>query len=365
MKQLKLVVSCLILISIACTLGVPSDDIATVTQKPPSRDDSPCGDNVCEGPENPQNCPQDCAQGLGADENSGALYLGIMVHLEGWKDGEDQAKFEQHSKLVREYADLFEKYGAKLTWESKEVTEGVINWGDNVLLEMEGRGHGIGVHADIGGQKTYNCGRFVDDLRKEKEQLESLSVYVRHVSGVVSHCDWVSATVKAGYQFTTGQVAYSVMSMPVEDRPAEYRNCQSPSACHDTFPTDLADRMHPWRMDSGENWLTHDPNGKLVMLASSGGLTCMEEEALGIKPCGEFSQADLDYFFEELERAISLSQLDQVNIYYLSWSIGSPLDEQLLETWLQGIVPYLDSGQVEWKTLPEMYDAYVQWESNQ
>jgi hypothetical protein len=36
----------------------------------------------------------------------------------------------------------------------------------------------------------------------------------------------------AGYLFTTGLVAYAVMSMPPESRPAEYRNCPSPAACH-------------------------------------------------------------------------------------------------------------------------------------
>jgi hypothetical protein len=160
---------------------------------------------------------------------------------------------------VREYASLFEKYGAKLTLESKELTDGILRWGDNVLLEMEQRGHGIGVHADIGGQRNYDCRRFADDLRARKEQLESLGVTVRHVSGICSHCDWVTAAADAGYLFTTGQVAYCVMSLPPEQHPPEYCDCPSPAACHDPFPTDLADRLHPWRMRSGADWLTRDP----------------------------------------------------------------------------------------------------------
>jgi hypothetical protein len=116
--------------------------------------------------------------------------------------------------VIRAYADLFEAYGAKLTWESREVTDAIVRWGDNVLLEMEQRGHGIGVHADIGGQRDYDCDLFIAALREEREQLESLGVTVRHVSGIVSHCDWVTAAAEAGYGFTTGQVAYAVMSMP-------------------------------------------------------------------------------------------------------------------------------------------------------
>ena len=354
------------------------------TQEPPpdlqTTPAKPCGDGVCKGPENPINCPQDCATPDGqeplppvqesttsAPPASGVnpvVYLGIMVHLEGWDDDDDQAKFEKHVSLIREYADLFERYGAKLTLESKEVTEGVIKWGDNVLLEMEGRGHGIGVHADIGGQPTYNCNRFISDLRLERVQLETLGVTVRHVSGNTSHCDWVQATIDAGYQFTTGQVAYSVMSLPIEDRPPEYRDCSSPSKCHDTFPPDLADRLHPWRTSDGADWLTHDSDGELVILCSSQVLRCMEEELQGgVTGIGcTFTVADIDLFQGELDQALELAQPDRVNFYYVGWSLGGALDANLLENWLQRIQPYTERGQVEWVTLPEMYDAYTQWE---
>ena len=130
-----------------------------------------CRDGICKGPEKPLNCPQDCSpveQGAESLPSSGAveqserplLYVGIMVHLEGWKDDRDQERFIRHAELVREYAVLFEQYGAKLTLGSKELTDGSIRWGDNVLLEMEQRGHGIGVHADIGGSRNYDCSLF-------------------------------------------------------------------------------------------------------------------------------------------------------------------------------------------------------------
>jgi hypothetical protein len=276
-----------------------------------------------------------------------------MVHLEGWKDDLDPARFERHAQLMREYASLFETYGAKLTWESKEVTDGALKWGDTVLLEMQQRGHGIGVHADIGGQKTYDCSRFSADLRAEKEQLESLGVAVRHVSGIVSHCDWVTAASDAGYLFTTGNVAYAVMSMPPESRPAEYRNCRTPAACHDVFPAELEARLRPWRMNSGADWLTHDPNGKLVIIPSSGGL-CVREKS---------EDPSCEAFFSELEQAIALSQPGQVNAYYVSWSLGQPIELDVLEAWLQRMDAYVRAGQVEWKTLPDMYDAYIAWEA--
>jgi len=296
------------------------------------------------------------------DEGKAVLYVGIMVHLEGWNDDQDQAKFAEHVRLMRQYASLFETYGAKLTWESKDVTDGALKWGDNVLLEMQQRGHGVGVHADIGGQRNYDCSRFSADLRAEKQQLESLGVTVRHVSGIVSHCDWVTAAADAGYLFTTGQVAYAVMSMPEENRPPEYRNCPSPAACHQVFPPALEARLHPWRMNSGLDWLTPSPNGRLVLIPSSGELNYMEENATGRAPDQNknLTQADIDYSIQELEQAIALARPGQVNTYYVSWSFGTPLDPKMLELWLQRIDVYVKAGQVEWKTLPEMYDAYVQ-----
>jgi hypothetical protein len=347
---------------------------------PPSAPAKFCGDGICAGPENPNNCPEDCVQeplgpkptlpiGVATTaptviQGEPVLYLGIMVHLEGWEDDQNQAKFEKHVDLLREYADLFESYGAKLTLESKEVTDGILRWGDNVLLEMEERGHGIGVHADIGGQLNYNCDRLAGQLRREREQLQQLGVNVRHVSGNTSHCDWVAATIQAGYVFTTGQVAYSVMSMPVEQRPAEYRDCPSPGECHDTFPPELADRLHPWRASSGLDWLTHDPRGGLVLLASSQVIQCVEEELAGTFHEGcEFNVKDIVAFEGELQEALTLVDPDKVNILYVAWSLGSALDTDLLGQWLASIQPYVEQGQVQWATLPEMYDAYVSWEA--
>jgi len=347
MKRLSVFLMLLAVLSLACSSCLPTP---TAEIPPVETAASPLGTTQAQVPTE------------AAADSKAVLYLGIMVHLEGWNDDQDRARFARHVQLVREYASLFETYGAKLTWESKEMTDGALKWGDNVLLEMQQRGHGVGVHADIGGQRNYDCSRFSADLRAEKEQLESLGVTVRHVSGIVSHCDWVTAAADAGYLFTTGNVAYAVMSMPAENRPPEYRNCPNPAACHDAFPSALADRLHPWRMNSGLDWLTPSPNGRLVLIPSGGGLTHMEEDATGRLPGKneDLTQADIDYFIRELEQAIALAQPVQVNTYYVSWSLGSPLDPKMLELWLQRIDVYVKAGQVEWKTLPEMYDAYVQ-----
>jgi len=186
---------------------------------------------------------------------------------------------------------------------------------------------------------------------------------VRHVSGICSYSDWVSAAADAGYKFTSSQVAYCVSSLPEKQRPVEYKNCQSAVECHDTFPKELIDRLHPWRMESGSNWLKNNPSGKLVIIPSSAGLICMHEEEINSKAKCEFKEDDINSYVKELEKAISYTDKNEVNTYYNMISLGEKLDMGLLEKWLQAIQPYVDSGKVQWKTLSEMYDAYIEWEN--
>ncbi len=330
-----------------------------------------CGDGTCSGPENSTTCPADCSEpasssieqtlAISSNEKS-TLLIGFMLHLEGWHDDVNQASFEEHAAIVREYASLFETYGARITFESKEMTDGAITWGDNVLLEMQQRGHGVGVHADEGGDRDYDeCEGFAEALLEKKAKLESLGVTVLHVSGVVSKCDWVTPTVEAGFKFTTGTVSYAAMSLSPELQPGEYSNCAVPTKCHDVFPTDLEDRIHPWHAENGSNWTQDNPNGQLVILSASQGLTCMSEE---LSPTGKtgscvLEQNDIETYIQQLQLALSLAEPGKTNIFYVGNSLGTKLDMDLLEAWLQAVDPFVKSGQVEWSTLPEMYEAYV------
>ncbi len=384
MKRTPILLALTVILLVACrVVEMPSPSPTALSTLAPQASAPPsthgfCGDGVCNGPETPDLCPADCppspaippatvAEPTSVSAGEGVLYLGMMIHLEGWNDGEKRDAFERHAALLRDYADLFERYGARMTLESKEFTDGCINWGDNVLLEMEERGHGIGLHADVGGEPNYDCRRFAADLRERKARLESLGVTVRHASGIVSRCDWVAASSEAGFQFVTGIVAYGLVSMPPQMRPEPYRDCRGPAACHQPYPPDLRDRLHPWRMESGSNWTTPTPDGRLVILPAGGGLDCMAEESAAtdsMTRC-DFTPEDLEVFHQQLEEALSYATPDQVNIYYVAWSFGKALDRELLEAWLQEIQPYVESGRVEWKTLPEMYDAYIRWEAAQ
>jgi len=302
------------------------------------------------------------------------LYLGMMVHLEGWdNEGVDEDLFDRHVEITRTMADVFEKYNAKLTFESREhLSQGITNWGNNILQELYDRGHGIGVHADLGGTPIEQ-GKFIQLLTTRKREMDNLlTVDVRHVSGICSENDWVEAAIEAGYEFTTGGVAYCVMSMPEELRPEEYKNCPNPGECHDAFPSEIEDRIHPWRISSGLNWVEEDPNGKLVFFPSSTVLYNLYEDSLGTATYGtgaEFTGEDLDEFFIRLNEALTYVDPQEFNMMYFAWSIGSKerVDNSidLFEQWFERLQPYIDSGQVEWQTIPGMYDLYLDWENTQ
>jgi len=297
-------------------------------------------------------------------ESETKLYLGLMIHLEGWNNEiTNQGAFEDHAAATRLMATTLEKYGAKGTFEARpEFVQASKNWNDNVLAELVERGHGVGLHADVGGnveRDGLDQKGMVSEISKMKIEFEKLSgIEARHVSGVCSSLDWVAASIAAGFEFTTGGVSFCAMSLSEEYQPEEYSNCPTPSKCHDVFPSEVSDRIHPWRTNSGANWLEHDPEGGLVILASDDVLFGYDENH------DDMSQADAEAGIAVLEEALVNVEEGQVNLMYVAWSIGSEdkVASPALEDWLQAVEPYVDAGLVEWATMPEVYDMYIEWE---
>ena len=75
---------------------------------------------------------------------------------------------------------------------------------------------------------------------------------------------------------------------------------------------------------------------------------------------------DINIYFEKLDEALTYVEVGKVNTMYVSWSIGE-IDEindneELFDLWTERLEPYIDSGEVEWKTIPEMYDEFLEKE---
>ncbi len=294
-------------------------------------------------------------------DGNGVLHFTVMIHLEGWDDARSQEKFERHAELVRTYASLFETYGAVMTLESREFTAGCIQWGDNVLKEMEIRGHGIGLHADQGGSKTQTFEEFQNEVAKMKAELESLGVTVRHVSGVCSDKDWVKVCIDNGFEAVTGTVSYALWSLDEDLRPEGFAPYKTPQEGHAVYPWDANLTILPWRTSSGSNWIYPDEDGKLLIIPSGLGLTAAYEEANGTAQGGsgfEFDMNDIDTWRSKIDELLTYTDNGTVNTYYAAWSIGSAVDEKILEQWLQMIDEYVREGKIVWTNIPDMIDLY-------
>lgn len=335
-----------------------------------------CGDGSCDALEmESENCPRDCVPDpMVIDDvsvqqtNQPVVYLGLTVHLEGWfEEVETRDVFEKHMGAAQELSEIFERHGAFVTFEvSPETIAANAQWG-NVLAELENRGHSIGVHADAGGNSNpgYNQQLFTTELTEMKKAAEELGWTIEHVSGICSDLDWVRAAVDAGYEFTTGGVGYCAMSMPVYLRPSEYKACSSPLECHGLMPLEMEDRIHPWKVSTAiGDWTEHDPEGELVILSSDGGIKNLHESSIDPQASyGDmaYTPEDIGIVVERVEEALDLAEPDEVNILYFSLSIGAAdVDEMFYTRMFEALQPFVDRGELQYRTLNDMYHAYLE-----
>ena len=299
--------------------------------------------------------PEDSAEPDGA----GVVNFTIVLHLEGWRDGTDEESFRRHAELLREYADLFERYGATMTLESKEIIDGCINWNDNVLLEMQQRGHAVTIHADAGGKKGSTVRSIQRTLVEMRAKLAILGINATSASGVCSEADWVEACRRSGIDTVSCMVAYGLWSLEESLRPAEFEPYSNPSEGHGPYPFLLEDRVQPWLMNSGADWILPDPSGDILLIPTGLSLNGAVEELAGERVLqSDFEQEDIDAWREALPRVIAAADSNQVNTFYAVWSFGQPVDQELLEKWLQLIDEYVQAGSIRWSTIPEMAQLY-------
>ena len=152
--------------------------------------------------------------------------------------------------------------------------------------------------------------------------------------------------------------------MPVNMRPEEYKICRSPARCHGNMPLDMEDRINPWRISTAiGDWTVDDPNGELVNLASDSGIKNLYEETLDSSQTHgdyECNDEDIDIVVKKVEEAISLSDATKVNIIYFSLSIGAAdVDTGFYSKMFEALQSYVDTGQLEYKTMNEMYEEYI------
>ncbi len=301
--------------------------------------------------------------GEGEEVSGPLLYVGLTVHLEG-HNVFTRESHERYRDAIMNYAGILEEHGAKATWEVKEPIDSCVLFDDPYFALLEQSGHGVGVHADLGSDYPpgYSYDHFVTDLAARKEKLELQDVTVRHVSGYCSDLDWSNAVADGGYEFVTGVIGYCVACLDASIRPPGYEDCTSPIECHNPFPDALQERIRPWRADRN-NWTQPNDDGRIVIIPEGcHGLAYLAENSTENNcpdKAAAFTQEDVDIYFDILDEALSYASPDHVNTFYVVWSFGMALDPTLFAQWLTRLEAYVESGQVAWKTVSEMYDLFV------
>jgi len=341
------------LFAILCAACAPID-VSAPTNQPPA-DNPPVAESEEPDPAPPQLAP---------------LQLALAVHLEGWPL-KNKEMFDGYVAKIRAYSDLTHEHGAVFTWETANLIDASVKYDDNILYELQAvRGDGVGVHADLGGNPNkpgHSLEQFTNEMAAMKDGMELLGVNTRHVSGICSDLDWVTAAIDAGFEATTGTVEYCLKSLPESLQPDDILSCTNPSQCHDPYPSDPADRLVPWRAADGASWINPDPDGGLALFHSAGSLPCLAEHAdTADSPTKcEWNQLDVDQAIIELDQAIALRQPGQMNHLVFVWSFGQAIDAELLAQLLSRIQDRVAAGDVQWKTMPDLIDGFTEWESLQ
>ena len=279
---------------------------------------------------------------------------------------QEDAVYERYVGLHTEQQALFDEAGAVMTAEVADLYSSELSrrGGSAFFQELQQEGHALAVHADLGGnpaQRDFDQARFERDLTRYRTTLEGNGVQVRHVSGICSHLDWVTAARLAGFKAVTGNVAYCLASLPRELRPDPFKDCEGAGACHQVWPSDVEDRIRPWRMKDGATWIEDDPNGEVLLIPTSGALPCFAEERAdpgASHTLCEPNAEDVDAFSEDLAAAVAAAQPGRTNTYYVVWSMGQRPDADLMRAFFAAVQPHVDAGTVRWATIPQMISAY-------
>jgi len=283
------------------------------------------------------------------------VLVAFSVHVEGWNLDED-AVVADFLREIDETAAVFEEYDGRLTLETGVLLHRAAEIGDDTLAELAGRGHAVGVHADMslgGDEQPYDT--VVEALAGFRGALAEQGVDATHVSGVCSDVDWVAAAAEAGLPTVSGATLWCARSLDASLQPPELADCEEAADCHWPWPGDFEARLRPWRMGGGDDWTVADPDGPAVMVPTSTGLTCNEEVAADPSATAcELTEGDVAIWFEHLDAALDAAAEGELTVLKGTVSVGPTLDRALLEDMLRQLRPYLRRGQAGWATVPEI-----------
>lgn len=291
-----------------------------------------------------------------------------MTHMEGnFKDDVDQNLFKKHVADMRWAMDLFDEYGAKLTFESEQsFAKANTTWGLNMLQEVIDRGHGVGTHADFGATKDATLADDIANFKANKALIDGLvgAENNQGVSGGTGPADWVTAATTAGFKYIDAVTGFGYLSMPLTARPSGWTNDYIVhTAYHDSIPPNLPDRIYPIPLDDAKD-LVADPGAPLTMMSGDiGELSSIAEGRSTCTPDCTFNQADVDAIVAAIDEANAsrdTSRFAKIN-FHIPLSLLVKSNETLLRSMLSAIKKYTDDGTLSWDTMLGSYKQYVEW----
>lgn len=295
------------------------------------------------------------------------LTLTTMTHMEGnFTDDTNQALFTKHVADMRWAMDLFDEYGAKLTFESEQpFAKANTIWGTNILKEVVQAGHGVGTHADFGASpKERLTQEELNAKFKENKTLVDNLVGAENnygVSGGTGPGDWVLGASSAGFHYIDAVTGFGYLSMPESARPSGWTNSYIIStAYHDSIPPALSDRLLTLPLKDAKD-LIADANPVIVMLNGEiGELASLDEGRSNCSPSCTFDQADVDAYLSTMKQIMELrdtSTFTRMNIH-IPLTLLKESNETLLRSLLSSIKPHIDNGTAVWATQIGAYKAY-------
>lgn len=310
-------------------------------------------------------------------EGTAPFYVTTMTHMEdgkGWTDDKDEDLFKRHVEQLTWAMDLFDEYGAKMTVETNvPFAKANTVWDLNFLKKIVERGHGVGSHIWVGGEKEPKAyDYYVATLKEIKGLVDGLVGPENNqgVSGGSGAYDWVKAMAEAGFHYTDGLTGFAYLSMPLNARPSGWTDEAIRSTYyHDPVPMDLTQRTTPFDLADASDLLPDD-NG--VLSVSDGALGELPSMAEGRKACSgrngacPFTMEDVDAYFVLADQALAehdFSQVGKINLH-IELNLLIPENETLLRALLDGIkTRYIDTGKMVWATQLQAYKGYEAWKA--
>lgn len=293
------------------------------------------------------------------------VYVAFMTHIEdNWLDDVDSNVFNLHASQMRNGVQYFKPYGAKFTAEvAIPFATGCYNWGDNVLQSLIDSTMGIGTHAN--SSSNFDVTKtLVDGLVGGANN--------RHVSGGCGAADtvfsnnWIDSAYQAGFQFVDGMVHFTYLNIPVINRPGMVSDSLILNVLyHDPVPANFNIRIHPHRASDGFDWINQTTGPILALTGSMGSINSLAE---GYSVCGAscpLDSADIDSMVSYINQAVLRKQTtDLFTVVYTHNQLNllEPSNQHLYDYLFTSLQPLVNSGEIQYGTMGEVYDAYVNCE---